>query len=94
MTKREYFEHFGLPWPPTPPKLLTLDQGKFQMERRLKQLDLVLSGETEKEGSCMFDAILDQIQYIPELKYFAHSHWELRWKIVSEGYDKFLMTGM
>ena len=63
-TKKEYFEHFGLPWPPTWPKLLTLDQGTFQMETRLKQLDLVLSGETEKDGSCMFDAIYDQIQHI------------------------------
>ena len=56
-------------------------------------LDLVLSRETEKDGSCMFDAIHDQIQHIPELKNYAHSHWELRWKLVSEGYDKFLVTG-
>ena len=40
----------------------------------------------------MFHAILDQIQSIPELQDYASSHFELRWKIVSDGYKMFLET--
>ena len=47
---------------------------------------------TPGDGSCMFHAILDQIQSIPELQDYASSHFELRWKIVSDGYKMFLET--
>ena len=40
----------------------------------------------------MFHAILDQIKSIPELQDYASSHFELRWKIVSDGYKMFLET--
>ena len=36
--------------------------------------------------------IKDQIQSIPELQDYASSHFELRWKIVSDGYKMFLET--
>ena len=45
-----------------------------------------------EDGSYMFHAILDQIQGIPELEEYASSHYELRWKIVSDGYKMFLET--
>ena len=47
---------------------------------------------TPGDGSCMFHAILDQIQRIPELQDYASSHFELRYKIVSDGYKMFLET--
>ena len=40
----------------------------------------------------MFHALLDQIQSIPDLEDYASSHYELRWKIVSDGYKLFLET--
>ena len=47
---------------------------------------------TPGDGRCMFHAILDQIQSILELQDYASSHFELRWKIVSDGYKMFLET--
>ena len=47
---------------------------------------------TPGDGSCMFHAILDQILNIPSLQDYASSHFELRWKIVSDGYKSFLET--
>ena len=40
----------------------------------------------------MFHSLLDQIQSIPELQDYASSHFEPRWKIVSDGYKLFLET--
>ena len=74
---------------------LLLEQGKFVMAKRLKELDFADSiTETPADGSCMFSALLDQIQSNPVLKNYAESHWELRWKVVSEGYETFLKTGV
>ena len=57
----------------------------------LAELNLKMSEkETPGDGSCLFHAILDQIQSIPELQDFASNHFELRWKIVSDGYKMFL----
>ena len=42
----------------------------------------------------MFSALLDQIQSNPVLQNYAESHWELRWKVVSEGYETLLKTGV
>ena len=62
-------------------------------KRRLAELNLKMSEKvTPGDGSCMFHAILDQIQRIPELQDYASSHFELRWKIVSDGYKMFLET--
>ena len=44
------------------------------------------------DGSCMFHGILDQIQSIQELQDYASNHFELCWKIVSDGYKLFLET--
>ena len=38
----------------------------------------------------MFHALLDQIQLNPSLPPFAENHWELRYKIVYEGFEKFI----
>ena len=46
--------------------------------------------ETPGDGSCMFHALLDQIQSNPSLPDYAENHWELRYKIVFEGYDMFI----
>ena len=74
---------------------LLLEQGKFVVAKRLKELDFAESiTETPADGSCMFWALLDQIQSNPVLKNYAESHWELRWKVVSEGYETFLKTGV
>ena len=63
------------------------------MERRLKQMGLRVSDkETPGDGSCLFHALLDQIQSHPSLPPYADSHYELRYKIVSEGYDLFKET--
>ena len=72
---------------------LSLDQGQFLMKRRLNELNFKVSKKiTPGDGSCMFHALLDQIQSIPDLEDYASSHYELRWKIVSDGYKLFLET--
>ena len=38
----------------------------------------------------MFHALLDQIQSNPSLPPYADDHWELRYQIVLEGYEKFI----
>ena len=59
----------------------------------LAELNLKMSEkETPGDGSCLFHAILDQIQSIPEVQDYASNHFELRWKIVSDGYKMFLET--
>ena len=40
----------------------------------------------------MFHALFDQLQGQPSLKDYADSHHELRFKLVCEGYSKFLET--
>ena len=87
--KENYCKALGLP------RLtkLTLEQGKFLLHQRLHQLDLKLKvGGTPPDGSCMFHALFDQIQGQPSLKDYADSHHELRFKLVCEGYSKFLET--
>ena len=70
-----------------------MEQGKFLRSRRLAELNMKLSDKvTPRDGSCMFHAILDQILNIPSLQDYASSHFELRWKIVSDGYKSFLET--
>ena len=51
-----------------------------------------VSKETPGDGSCMFHALLDQIQSNPSasLPPYADNHWELRYQIVLEGYEKFI----
>ena len=70
---------------------ITLDQGRHVMERRLKAMGLTVSEkETPADGSCMFHGLLDQIDSHPSLPPYADNHWELRYKIVCEGYEKFI----
>ena len=38
----------------------------------------------------MFHALLDQIDSHPSLPPYAENHWELRYKIVCEGFEKFI----
>ena len=59
----------------------------------MKQMGLRVSDkETPGDGSCLFHALLDQIQSHPTLPPYADSHFELRYKIVCEGYDLFMAT--
>ena len=61
------------------------------MEKRLKELGFEMSEkETPRDGSCMFHALLDHIQSNPSIPAYAESHWELRYKIVCEGYEKYI----
>merc|ERR1712218_307961 len=61
------------------------------MERRLRDLGFTASeNETPGDGSCMFHALLDQIDSHPSLPPYAENHWELRYKIVCEGFEKFI----
>ena len=53
ITKKELFIFHNLPWPPVPSKLLSLSQGRFIMERRVKDLDFSLSEDTPQDGDCM-----------------------------------------
>ena len=69
---------------------MTLNQGCYVMERRLKEIGFTVSKKTPGDGSCMFHALLDQIQLNPSLPPFAENHWELRYKIVYEGFEKFI----
>ena len=87
--KKEYFAYFGHP------QHLTLDQGQFVMQKKLEEIGFELSPtqeDTPGDGSCLFHAILDQLRYC-ELRDEVSNHQELRWKIVSYGYDFFLKTG-
>ena len=66
-------------------------QGRYVMERRLTELGFTASeNETPGDGSCMFHALLDQIDSHPSLPPYAENHWELRYKIVCEGFEKFI----
>ena len=70
-----------------------MNQGTFLRNRRLTKLNLKIYQKVILgEGSCLFHSLLDQIQSIPELQDYASSHFELRWKIVSDGFKMFLET--
>ena len=92
--KKEYFQYFSLPWPTSPSsEKLSLEQGGFVMDRRLRDLSLTVSPsqrETPKDGNCLFHSLLDQLRYNSELHDFAEDHEEFRTKVVTYGYDKFL----
>ena len=94
--KKEYFQYFSLPWPTSPSsEKLSLEQGGFVMDRRLRDLSLTVSPsqrETPKDGNCLFHSLLDQLRYNSELHDFAEDHEEFRTKVVTYGYDKFLKT--
>ena len=70
-----------------------MNQGTFLRNRRLTKHNLKIYQKViPGEGSCLFHSLLDQIQSIPELQDYASSHFELHWKIVSDGYKLFLET--
>ena len=89
LRKKDCLDYFGL----SSCSKLSLEQGRFVRERRLRELDMRLSeNETPADGSCMFHALYDQIQLNRDLADYVECQWELRWKLVSEGYEKFLIT--
>ena len=97
VSKKEYFLFHNLPWPRASkePQLLSLSQGKFLIEQRLKDLHFVKSGgETPGDGNCLMHCLCDQMRYEDRLKDWADSHQSLRWKIVNYGYDMFIKTGV
>ena len=70
-----------------------MNQGTFLRNRRLTKHNLKIYQKViPGEGSCLFHSLLDQIQSIPQLQDYASSHFELHWKIVSDGYKLFLET--
>ena len=90
-TKREFLDFLGL----SNGSLLSLDQAQCLLEKRLRDLNFTLSPSqkvTPADGNCYFHAILDQLQYSPELSDFAETHIELRTRIVLNGYDLFLKS--
>ena len=93
ISKEEYFKLHNKPWPQTLSGRLSLEQGKFVMEQRLKELDLSQSGDTPGDGNCMMHCLMDQLGYSEGLRDFAESAQDLRWKICNYGYDFYLRTG-
>ena len=91
--KEEYFKFHNKPWPQVESGRLSLEQGKFLMEQRLKELDFSMSGVTAGDGNCMMHCLLDQISYIEDLSDFSNSAQDLHWKICNYGYDLYLKTG-
>ena len=73
---------------------MSLHHGQFVMESRLRSLNFEALEKTPADRSCLFHSILDQISRNQELKNFAANHWELRWKIVSEGFEKYIKTSL
>ena len=71
-------------------KVIT-DQFWEKIQEQEQELGFTASeNETPGDGSCMFHALLDQIDSHPSLPPYAENHWELRYKIVCEGYNKFI----
>ena len=71
VSKKEYFLFHNLPWPRASkePQLLSLSQGKFLIEQRLKDLHFVKSGgETPGDGNCLMHCLCDQMRYEDRLK--------------------------
>ena len=90
LNKKEYFAFYGHP------QFLTLEQGQFAIERKLSEIDFILSPtqpDTPKDGDCMFHALLDQLDYNPDLKEDVSDVQELRWKCVHFGYTFYLKSG-
>ena len=90
MNKKDYVKHLGL----SEGSKMSLHHGQFVMESRLRSLNFEVLEKTPADGSCLFHSILDQISRNQELKNFAANHWELRWKIVSEGFEKYIKTSL
>ena len=90
MNKEEYMKHLGLP----EGGRMSLHHGQFLMESRLRALNYEVLEKTPADGSCLFHALLQQISRNKDLAKYALSHWELRWKIVSEGYEKYIKTNL
>ena len=64
---------------------LSLEQGQYVMERRLKELRLVVSPSqksTPRDGNCLPESLFDQAQYVPELAGLVDDAFELRVQVV------------
>ena len=90
MNKKDYVKHLGL----SEGSKMSLHHGQSVMESRLRSLNFEVLEKTPADGSCLFHSILDQISRNQELKNFAANHWELCWKIVSEGFEKYIKTSL
>ena len=64
---------------------LTLEQGQYVMERRLEELQFVVSPSqksTPRDGNCLPESLFDQAQYVPELAGIVVDAFELRVQVV------------
>ena len=64
---------------------LTLKQGQYVMERRLEELQFVVSPSqksTPRDGNCLPESLFDQAQYVPELAGVVVDAYELRVQVV------------
>ena len=64
---------------------LSLEQGQYIMERRLQELQFVLSPSqksTPRDGNCLPESLFDQTQYVPELADVVVDAYELRVQVV------------
>ena len=80
--KKEFFAFYNLD---LKKDKLSLDQGEYVMERRLQELEFVVSPsqkETPRDGNCLPESLFDQAQYIPELAGVVVDAYELRVQVV------------
>ena len=64
---------------------LSLEQGQYVMERRLEELQFVVSPSqksTPRDGNCLPESLFDQAQYVPELAGVVVDAFELRVQVV------------
>ena len=64
---------------------LSLEQGQYVMEQRLKELQFVVSPSqksTPRDGNCLPESLFDQAQYVPELAGGVVDAYELRVQVV------------
>ena len=85
VSKKEYFLFHNLPWPRASkePQLLSLSQGKFLIEQRLKDLHFVKSGgETPGDGNCLMHCLHDQMRYSVSRRWWSIAS-QTRGKIIT-----------
>ena len=80
--KTEFFEFYNLDMKKDK---LSLDQGQYVMERRLQELQFVVSPSqksTPRDGNCLPESLFDQAQYVPALAGVVGDAFELRVQVV------------
>ena len=79
------YSQFEIKMSEKPGDKLSLEQGQYVMERRLKELRLVVSPSqksTPRDGNCLPESLFDQAQYVPELAGLVDDAFELRVQVV------------